>query len=46
MGPRPGGRGREPGDTVTWASTVYTVRDVLPIQPDGVLIAARVIVTR
>ena len=35
-----------PGDTVEWASTVYTIRDVAPIQPDGVLIAARLIVVR
>ena len=34
----------EPGDTVVWASTTYTVRDVLKIQPDGVCIAVRVIV--
>jgi hypothetical protein len=34
-----------PGDTVTWTSIVYTVRDVAPIAPDGVTIAARVIVS-
>jgi hypothetical protein len=35
-----------PGDQVTWAEDVYTVRDVAPIQPDGVAIMARVIVVR
>jgi len=37
----------EPGDTVTWPETggsAYTVRDVDPIAPDGVLIAARVVI--
>ena len=34
----------QPGDTVTWASKVYTVKDVDPIAPDGVVIAARIIV--
>lgn len=32
------------GDTVTWTSKRYTVRDVSPIAPDGVTIAARIIV--
>ena len=37
------------GDTVVWPATngaTYTVRDVNPIAPDGVTIAARVAVTR
>jgi len=38
------GEAPEPGDTVVWASKTYTVRDVAKIQPDGVCIAARVIV--
>lgn len=38
----------QPGDTVPWPSTgpTFTVRDVNPIAPDGVTIAARVAVTR
>jgi len=35
-----------PGDAVTWASVVYTVRDVETNAPDGVTITARVIVSR
>ena len=38
-----------PGDTVTWPASngdVYTVRDVAPIAPDGVLIAARIVIGR
>lgn len=38
-----------PGDTVTWPATngsVYTVRDVDRIAPDGVLIAARIIISK
>jgi hypothetical protein len=38
-----------PGDTVVWPATngqTYTVRDVDPIAPDGVAIAARVVITR
>jgi hypothetical protein len=35
----------EPGDTVTWpnssSGTVYTVRDVRALRPDGVVIMAR-----
>ena len=34
----------EPGDVVTWQSQEYTVRDVTPAAPDGVTIAARVII--
>ena len=34
----------QPGDTVVWASKTYTVKDVTPIAPDGVVIAARIIV--
>jgi hypothetical protein len=33
-----------PGDTVSWASKTYTVKDVDPIAPDGYVIAARIIV--
>jgi hypothetical protein len=33
-----------PGDTVSWASKTYTVKDVDPIAPDGFVIAARIIV--
>jgi hypothetical protein len=33
-----------PGDTVVWRSVTYTVKDVAPIGPDGVVIAARIIV--
>jgi hypothetical protein len=32
--------------TVSWNSTTYTVRDVEPIGPSGLAIAARVIVSR
>ena len=38
-----------PGDTVPWPSStspVYTVRDVSPIAPDGVVIAARIVIAR
>ena len=34
----------KPGDTVTWASQVYTVKDVAPVAPDGVVIIARIVV--
>ena len=33
-----------PGDSVTWANKGYTVRDVVEIAPDGVVLAARVVV--
>ncbi len=36
----------QPGDTVTWAGATLTVRDVQPIQPDGVMLAAKVVVAR
>ena len=36
----------EPGDTVTWESETYTAKDVSVIAPDGVTIAARVIIDR
>ncbi len=39
----------KPGDVVTWPETdgtVYTVRRVSPLAPDGVVIAARVLVSR
>ena len=34
----------QPGDTVVWATRTYTVKDVDPIAPDGVVIAARVVI--
>jgi len=36
----------EPGDTVTWYGETYTARDVEVIAPDGVTIAARVIIEK
>ena len=38
----------EPGDTVTWPTGghTWTVKDVDPIAPDGVLIAARIVIGR
>lgn len=36
----------QPGDTVNWSSTTYTVRDVNPIAPDGTVIAARVVIVK
>ena len=38
----------EPGDEVTWPANgpVYKVADVDPIAPDGVVIAARVVIGR
>lgn len=36
----------EPGDVVTWESEEYTVRDVSPLAPDGVTIAARIIIEK
>ena len=38
----------EPGDTVVWPASgrTFTVRDVSEIAPDGVLIAARIVVGR
>ena len=38
-----------PGDTIPWPSStsaVYTVRDVSVIAPDGVVIAARIVISR
>lgn len=35
-----------PGDAVTWGGVAFVVRDVNPIAPDGVAIAARVVVSR
>lgn len=37
-----------PGDTVVWpdGGATWTVRDVDPIAPDGVVIAARVVIGR
>jgi hypothetical protein len=34
------------GDVAAWGGLDYTVRDCDPIAPDGVVIAARVIITR
>lgn len=34
----------QPSDTVVWGSRTYTVRDVDPIAPDGVVIAARIVI--
>ena len=36
----------EPGDRVTWESEVYSVRAVDPVAPDGVTIAARIIIEK
>lgn len=39
----------EPGDTVVWPLTggdTYTVKDVDPVAPDGVVILARVVIAR
>lgn len=35
-----------PGDTVVWELLTWTVKDVDPIAPDGITIAARVVITR
>jgi hypothetical protein len=34
----------QPGDTTVWGTKIYTVRDVDPIAPDGVVIAARIVI--
>ena len=34
----------EPGYTVEWASTTYTVKSVQPLQPDGYVILAKVVI--
>lgn len=34
------------GDTVVWESLTWAAKDVDPIAPDGVTIAARVVITR
>ena len=31
----------QPGDTCVWGTKTYTVRDVAPIAPDAVVIAAK-----
>jgi hypothetical protein len=36
----------KPGDTVTWASEVYTVRDTEHIAPDGIVIATKTVIAR
>ena len=37
-----------PGDTVEWpdGGTTFTVRDVAPLAPDGIVIFARIVVSR
>jgi hypothetical protein len=35
-----------PGDTVSWNSVTYTVRDVDPVEPNGTAIIARIVVAR
>jgi hypothetical protein len=35
-----------PGDEVEWAGGSFVVQDVAPIAPDGVVIAARVVIAR
>lgn len=35
-----------PGDTCTWAGNSFVVRDVLPIGPNGDVIAASVVISR
>lgn len=35
-----------PGDTVTWNGIAYTVKNVRPVAPDGVAMAARVVIAR
>lgn len=34
-----------PGDTLVWQSVTYTVRDVDPVAPDGIVILAYLIVS-
>jgi hypothetical protein len=34
----------QPGDTVVWTSRTFTVKDVDPIAPDGVVIASRIVI--
>lgn len=34
------------GDTVSWGSVVYSVKDVDPVAPDGTAIIARIVVAR
>jgi hypothetical protein len=36
----------EPGSLVTWATVGYAVRDVQPLAPDGIAIAANVVLVR
>lgn len=35
-----------PGDSVTWSCQSYTAKDIRPIAPDGVAIAAHIIIAR
>lgn len=34
----------QPGDTCSWAGQTFTAQDVDPIAPDGIVIAARIII--
>ena len=36
----------KPGDQVTWAEQVYTVKDVSPLAPDSVVITARAVIAK
>ena len=36
----------KPGDTVVWNESVWTVKDVDPIAPDGTVVVAYVVVSR
>src|SRR5258708_5302724 len=35
-----------PGDSVQWNLLTYIVKDIDPIAPDGIIIAARIIISR
>jgi len=34
----------QPGDTVDWNGVTFTVKDVEPVAPDGIVIIARIVV--
>ena len=36
----------KPGDTCTWNGLTFTARDVTTIAPDGIVIAARIVVSQ
>ncbi len=36
----------KPGDTVSWAGQTFTVKDVNPVAPDGVVIVARIVIAK